>query len=120
MLNSLRALYDGKIIAIFEPNIGNRQPDAAPGYTHAFDNADMGILPRFSPVKKNPKLPQPFEAHDLQHIISQTHGNVVAINDDAALLEMVNKETNAGDVVVFLGSHGFRGMIEELVLNLSL
>ncbi|OGH82968.1 MAG: hypothetical protein A3G08_03595 [Candidatus Magasanikbacteria bacterium RIFCSPLOWO2_12_FULL_47_9b] len=120
VLNSLRALYDGKIIAIFEPNIGNRQPDAAPGYTHAFDNADMVILPRFSPFKKNPKLPQPFEAHDLQHIISQTHGNVVAINDDAALLEMVNKETNAGDVVVFLGSHGFRGMIEELVLNLSL
>ena len=35
--------------------------------------------------------------------------------DDAELLKTLNQKTQPGDIIVFLGSHGFRGMIDELI-----
>ncbi|OGH72062.1 MAG: hypothetical protein A3I93_03660 [Candidatus Magasanikbacteria bacterium RIFCSPLOWO2_02_FULL_43_22] len=106
---------DRRIIAIFEPNTGNRQPEAIPSYDNKFNAADLVIIPELTSIKHDPKKSPPLEGEDLMKIISQTHPNVKYISDDEKLVDLINKEAKVGDVVVFLGSHGFRGMIEVLV-----
>ncbi len=120
VLSSLRKLYSGKIIAVFEPNTGNRQLQAAPGYAHAFSAADEVVIPRLTLVKKDSAQDTKIlEGDKLAKIISKTHTAVSYIDDDKKLITYLNEKTPKGGVVVFLGSHGFRGMIEELVEVLS-
>lgn len=120
VLQTLKKIYSGKIIAIFEPNSGNRQHESAPGYDNAFNSADTVIIPRLTKIKIDPNdQSQPLEGEDLKNIIFRTQKNVLYIDDDKKLIEYIIENTVSGDVVVFLGSHGFRGMIEELTLELS-
>ncbi len=125
-LKTLRAIYPAsKIIAIFEPNTGNRKSQSAPSYANAFGNADEVIIPLLTKIKVDPEdVDPPFDGEKLMEVISQTHKNTLFISDDKKLIEYIikNKRSPYGgspagreDVVVFLGSHGFRGMIEELV-----
>lgn len=115
-LETLRRLYIGKIIAVFEPNTGNRQQEAIPLYDYAFSAADEIIIPELTKIKKdfhsNKKI---LEGKDLAEIISKTHHDVKYISNDAELISHLKQKTQPGDVVVFMGSHGFRGMIEELL-----
>lgn len=129
ILHSLRSIYSGKIIAIFEPNTGNRKHAAMPAYDHAFAGADEVIIPRLTKIKVD-TLDQdlPFDGAELAAIIQKTHSRVHHIDDDQALIKHIIESTKKDDlssvalakedVVVFLGSHGFRGMIEELVTSL--
>lgn len=120
VLQTLKRIYSGKIIAIFEPNTGNRQPESIPGYDNAFNSADVVIIPRLTKIKIDPNhQSQPLEGEDLKNIIAKTQRNVLYIDDDKKLIEYITKNTVSGDIVVFLGSHGFRGMIEELVRRLN-
>ncbi len=120
VLETLRKLYSGKIIAIYEPNSGNRQPESAPGYAHAFTHADEVIIPRLTQIKVDEHNPvQPFGSEELAHVIGETHTQVNYIEDDAALVTHLITTTKPGDVIVFLGSHGFRGMIEDLILHID-
>jgi UDP-N-acetylmuramate-alanine ligase len=116
-LKTLRAIYPtNKIIAIFEPNTGNRKSQSALSYANAFEKADQVIIPQLTKIKIDPKdTDPPFDGEKLAEIISQTHKNTLFIADDKKLIEHVESNTEKEDVVVFLGSHGFRGMIEELV-----
>jgi UDP-N-acetylmuramate-alanine ligase len=41
------------------------------------------------------------------------------IEDDKTLVKKITKTAKAGDTIVFLGSHGFRGMIEETIQKLG-
>lgn len=118
-LTSLRKIYSGKITAIFEPNTGNRERQALAHYAHAFVGADEVIIPRLTKIKSAPDLPLPVEGDELAQVIAETHTSVRYIDDDHALLAYVQQKIQPGDVVVFLGSHGFRGMIEELVRRLT-
>lgn len=116
VLKSLRGVYAGKIIAVFEPNTGNRKKEAEAGYDHAFDAADQVIIPRLTAVKTDPHDPNPpFEGAYLRDIIAKTHDSVVYIEDDITLVETILRQSKKADCIVFLGSHGFRGMIEALV-----
>lgn len=116
LLKSLRAIYSGKIFAIFEPNTGNRQLESIPQYDHAFASADEVIIPKLTKIKiDNSKSVQPFDGQALTQIISATHQQVVYLEDDTQLTNYLKQKTTAHDAVVFLGSHGFRGMIDELV-----
>ncbi|MBT4071833.1 MAG: hypothetical protein HOE80_03870 [Candidatus Magasanikbacteria bacterium] len=117
MLSSIKKVYDGKVIAIFEPNTGNRQKESAPQYDDAFLHADEVIIPRLTNVKKAVGKPEPFNGETLANIIKKTHDNVLHISDDEALIHHLEKNTTKGDVIVFLGSHSFRGMIEELCVS---
>ena len=116
-LKTLRAIYPtNKIIAIFEPNTGNRKSQSAPSYNNTFKDADEVIIPLLTKIKVDPKdIDPPFDGEKLAEIISQTHKNVLFISDDKKLIEYAKNNTKKEDVVVFLGSHGFRGMIEELI-----
>lgn len=120
-LDTLRTIYpQNKLVAVFEPNTGNRQIEAVPQYDHAFASADNVIIPRLTQIKKN--LLADNEAMDgktLAQILQKTHAAVWYIEDDASLVTHIKNTTQKGDVVVFLGSHGFRGMIEELIEQLA-
>lgn len=116
-LRTLRAIYpNNKIVAIFEPNTGNRKTQSAPSYTNAFKDADEVIIPLLTKIKIDPKdIDPPFDGQKLTEIICQTQPQTIYIENDEKLVEYVKNNTKKEDVVVFLGSHGFRGMIEKLV-----
>lgn len=119
VLSNLNMVADGKIIAVFEPNTGNRQEESIPGYDNAFESADIVVVPRLSRVKRDPEKPAPMDGKMLADVIGKTHDRVEYIDDDDALVAYLTEQTSAGDVIVFLGSHGFRGMIEDVVSKLS-
>lgn len=118
-LATVKKITTGKVIAIFEPNTGNRQPSAAEGYAHAFTDADIVIIPRLTIIKTDKDADKPFDGEGLAQIITKTHSHTQYIDDDHILIQTIIEEAQPGDSVVFLGSHGFRGMIEELVSKLS-
>ena len=127
VLSTLRAIYDGKVIVVFEPNIGGRSRESAGKYDNAFKDADMVIIPRLTKLKivddsKNTsltKVESPMEGDELTKTIAKTHKNVKFIDDDSELVTFLISNSKKGDVIAFLGSHGFRGMIEETVIKLS-
>lgn len=114
VLESLREIYKEKIVAIFEPNIGGRQRNSMNMYDDAFKNADTVIIPRLTKLKIG-EDEKPIEGIELSEIISKTNKDTLYIEEDS---ELVKKAIMAGDIIVFLGSHGFRGMIEETITSL--
>jgi len=108
-----------KIIAVFEPNSGGRERQSASKYDDAFKNADIVVIPRLTKLKSNTEATTPMEGDELSKTISRTHSNVSYIDDDAKVVDYLAASTKKGDVIAFLGSHGFRGMIEETVKRLS-
>ncbi len=118
-LESVREVYDKKIIAIFEPNIGGRQRASQQKYDHAFATADEVLIPHLTKLKIDAAATEePIEGPELATLISKTHTNTHYIEDDAMLVKKALDAAKKGDVIVFLGSHGFRGMIEEIVTSL--
>ncbi|PCI30400.1 hypothetical protein COB55_00325 [Candidatus Wolfebacteria bacterium] len=127
-LKTLREIFDGpstgsgrksKIFAIFEPNIGGRNRESIPQYTNAFKDADNVYIPHFTKVKVDPSKEAPLEGDELTEIIARSQSNTVYIDDDDKLITDVIRKVKKGDVIVFLGSHGFRGMIEETIKKLT-
>jgi UDP-N-acetylmuramate: L-alanyl-gamma-D-glutamyl-meso-diaminopimelate ligase len=119
VIDTLKSVYSEKIIVIFEPNIGGRNRESIEKYNNAFSKADTVIIPRLTKLKidENAKE-QPMDGQELRDTISKTHSNVVYIEDDQALVDYLKSGSKKGDVIAFLGSHGFRGMIEETVKTL--
>ncbi|MFH0857594.1 MAG: Mur ligase family protein [Candidatus Magasanikbacteria bacterium] len=119
VLMNLKKIYSGRVIAIFEPNTGNRQPESAKSYDEKFSSADEIIIPRLTTIKKDTEKEEPFDGATLSQIIQKTHTNVLHIEDDKDLVNHIKNTTEKGDVIAFLGSHGFRGMIEDTVKMLE-
>lgn len=116
-LKTLRQVYPhSKIYAVFEPNTGNRRPQSTAGYANAFRDADEVIIPRLTKIKIDPNdLDKSMDGQKLSGIISQTHPQASYTADDKELVNYLKIKIQPGDVVVWLGSHGFRGMIENLI-----
>ncbi len=120
VLAAVRKIYSGKVIAVFEPNTGNRKLQSAKGYDNAFISADTVIIPKLTTVKKDPNdMDKPMVGEQLASVIAKTHQDVRYIDEDKTLIETIVKEAEPDNVIIFLGSHGFRGMIEELVHRLA-
>ena len=118
-LETLRAVYKGKIITVFEPNIGNRNRDSIAKYDNAFASTDILIIPRLTKLKvAEEEKDRPIEGQELANYISKTYSGVKYIDDDSMLVNYLRSNVEKGDVIAFLGSHGFRGMIEEAVEKL--
>ncbi len=111
ILNNLKKIYPGKIFAVFEPNTGNRQSEAFPEYDNHFSSAHEVIIPRLTTVK----TPGSVEGDGLTEIISKTHNNARYIENDTDLVNYLRTTPDVGDAIVFMGSHSFRGMIEEVI-----
>lgn len=116
VLKNLRALYQGKIIAVFEPNSGGRSHESVSKYDEAFKDADKVIIPRLTKLKIGDE--KHIEGEELAKIISRTHSNVHYLEQDEEVVQKLTGEVTPGDVIVFLGSHGFRGMIERTITSL--
>ena len=120
VLKELRAVYSGKVIAVFEPNIGGRERGVVLKYSAAFKDADTVIIPHLSKLKiSDDKAEQPMEGVELAMTIKKTHPDAYCLEDDEELVNALISLAKKGDVIVFLGSHGFRGMIEETVKELT-
>lgn len=122
VLSNLRKIYKGKIIAVFEPNTGNRLPSAKTQYKNAFKDADAVLIPRLTVVKQNPNDKEvPMHGGQLRDAIQEENPatKIWYCADDEQTINLLLDHTEPGDVVVFLGSHGFRGMIEALVEKLE-
>lgn len=129
VLASIREVYHKKITAIFEPNIGGRQRASIAKYDDAFKDVDTLILPRFTKLKIDPDaIEAPLEAVELAEYIS-AHATatkkdaggkttILQIDDDTELVTTACADVKPGDVIAFLGSHGFRGMIEQTITSL--
>ncbi len=116
VLKNLREIHNGKVIAVFEPNIGGRSRESVAKYDNAFKDADMVIIPRLTKLKVSEnEFEQPIEGDGLTRTIGKTHPNVRYIDNDESLVAFLTTETKRGDIIVFLGSHGFRGMIEQII-----
>lgn len=115
VLATLREIYSGKIFAVFEPNTGNRQISSAPSYDRAFTNADEVILPRLTKIKIGENPDGVMDETKLFEVIAKSHDNVKMIEDDGKLVEYLKTAAGPEDAIVFLGSHGFRGMIESII-----
>ncbi len=111
VLATLKNIYSGKVIAVFEPNTGNRQPESFADYDNQFNDATEVIIPRLTKVK----TPGSIEGEELKNIIARTHSNVKYFDLDEELINYLNTDTANDDVVVFMGSHSFRGMIDLIV-----
>jgi UDP-N-acetylmuramate: L-alanyl-gamma-D-glutamyl-meso-diaminopimelate ligase len=120
VLATLREIYSRKIITVFEPNIGGRSRESAGKYDNAFKNSDIVLIPRLTKLKvAEDAKEQPMDGEELAKTIMKTHPNVVYIDADDQVVAFLQQQTKKGDVIAFLGSHGFRGMIEEVVKILS-
>ena len=139
VLRDLRKIYPRstssgqatKIIAIFEPNIGGRTSESAIKYTGAFSAADTVIIPTLTKLKIDPNSPtRPIEGRDLADLIARGHSDVRYIPKDDKLVEQLaylaapplgdlEVKPPSGCVIVFLGSHSFRQMIEQIVEKLN-
>jgi UDP-N-acetylmuramate: L-alanyl-gamma-D-glutamyl-meso-diaminopimelate ligase len=120
VLGTLRSVYTGKIITIFEPNSGGRSRESVAKYDNAFSDSDIVIIPRLTKLKiAEDKDEKPMEGAELAEVIAKTHSNVKYIENDEKLVTFLKSNTATGDVIAFLGSHGFRGMIEVIVGKLS-
>lgn len=117
VLESIREVYSKeKIWVVYEPNIGGRQRASISAYDHAFKDADTVIIPRLTRLKvTEDAITQPMEGEELTTTIAKTHPDTISIDDDTKLIEYITSKAKKGDVIAFLGSHGFRGMIEEVV-----
>lgn len=111
ILNNLKQIYPGKIYGVFEPNTGNRQSESLTSYDNHFTSADAVIIPRLTTVK----TPGSVDGKKLTEVIAKTHNNVRYIENDGDLVNYLKTAPKLGDAIVFMGSHGFRGMIEEVL-----
>lgn len=119
VLKELRSIYDGKIIAVFEPNQGGRERASAAKYDDAFKAADTVVIPRLTKLKTSTEKETPMEGSELARIISQTQQSCIYEEDDEKLVGALVSKAKKGDCLAFLGSHGFRGMIEETIKRLG-
>lgn len=120
VLQNLRRIYQNKIITIFEPNIGGRRSESAAKYDHAFAAANTVIIPRLTKLKvAENEAGQPMDGAELAQVISKTHADTHYVENDTALIDFIFTNAKKGDVVAFLGSHGFRGMIEETIQKIT-
>lgn len=125
VLDNIKKIYSGKVIAIFEPNIGGRSRESVSKYDNAFLNADVVIIPRLTKLKiAENSSEQPMDGEELALAISKTNKNVIYIEDDNTLVSRIVEivkdldNTKNNNVIAFLGSHGFRGMIEQTITSL--
>jgi UDP-N-acetylmuramate: L-alanyl-gamma-D-glutamyl-meso-diaminopimelate ligase len=116
VLETLRRIYQGKIIAVFEPNTGNRRVEAEKLYDNAFNAADEVVIAEYTKIKKDKNdLDGLVDATEIAKWIGKTQKNTIYIPEDKQFLDHLKQKTQPGNVIVFMGSHSFRGMIEDLL-----
>lgn len=99
------------IYVVFEPNIGSRTARIIEEYQNTFNHPNIKklFLPRFTNV-----LGDYLDNYKLEEYLKMMSVNVESISDDQKLVEALLLNIKDGGIVIFLGSHGFRGLIEKV------
>ena len=122
-LKAIRLYFpQARIFAIYEPNVGNRTETSKKFYNKAFSCANSVLIPRLSKTKTNAKQEKRMDGKELAQIIQQKNKKnlkVFYFEEDDKLVNFLEMKTKPGDVIIFLGSHSFRGMIEQSVRQIS-
>jgi len=122
-LKAIRLYFpQARIFAVYEPNVGNRTETSKKFYKQAFFSADFVLIPRLSKTKTNAKQEKRMDGKELAKIIkgeNKNSLNVLYFEADDELVNFLETKTKPGDVIIFLGSHSFRGMIEQSVRQIS-
>ncbi len=124
ILESVREIFPkpARIITVYEPNIGGRKRESIALYDNAFTHADTVIVPRLTKLKSDANAEEkdiPIEGDELTTTIARTHPNAHYIDNDDTVVSQACAEAKAGDCIVFMGSHGFRGMIEAVTAQVQ-
>lgn len=103
------------IICVFDPSSGSRSKNALAQFKNVFDTDFVKvILPRFSLLKKS-NIDR-FNENDLCTTLRNNGVKCEIEFDDNQLINKLESEFNKGNsIIVFLGSHSFRGVIDKLV-----
>jgi UDP-N-acetylmuramate: L-alanyl-gamma-D-glutamyl-meso-diaminopimelate ligase len=120
VLSTIRDVYSGKVISVFEPNSGGRARETLHKYDDSFKHADLVLIPRLTKLKiSEDDERKAIDGQELCAQISKTHKNCRYIENDEDLVRELIQTAKKGDVVIFMGSHGFRGMIDDYISRLE-
>lgn len=112
-LKALRTRYRGKIIAVFDPSFGAlRERESLAWYPGMFDEASEVIVakvPRHKGVTGGERVLGP----DIVTAIQSTQPNVIYQPVDEEIVNHTVRNTQPGDVIVFMSSGSWRGIIEK-------
>ncbi len=112
----LRHFPKSRIFVIFEPNRGGRSIKCLKKYNHVFNGVHKVFIPKLTEYKKK-KGVRDVTGQELADHLKLTHcldGGVVYQPDNRKIIAFLFKNTKPGDVIAFLGSRDFKGMIKEL------
>lgn len=105
-----------KIWCIFDPSMtGLKYKESLEWYHGAFDKADMVMVGKVGYLR-DLKGEERVSGGDIAKKVSETQKNVIYEPVDEKLIEHLLKETQKGDVIVFMSSGGLRftNLIEEV------
>jgi len=123
-LNAIRLHFpQARIFAVYEPNVGNRTETSKKFYEQAFSSADFVLIPRLSLTKTNSRQEKRMAGKELSQTIKEKNKKnlkVFYFEIDDELVNFLETKTKPKDVIIFLGSHSFRGMIKQSVKQISL
>lgn len=107
------------LIAVFEPNSGNRDAKALTLFSKTFVNADLLVLPKFTMLPKSSEAR--FSENDLWELVNENGIKAEYFPIDKDVITALKHEftSHKKTIVVFLGSHSFRGMINEFIKSVS-
>ncbi|MCA9381852.1 hypothetical protein KC660_00395, partial [Candidatus Dojkabacteria bacterium] len=113
-LQALKQIYpEYKITLVFEPNSGNRTKEAEKLFAHIFDKADEVILPRFRTVKLK-SAEQKLGSDEFTQILQKSNNTkITQISNDEKLVNYLIENKKSKELIVFMGSSGFRGMRQQ-------
>jgi UDP-N-acetylmuramate-alanine ligase len=119
-LEALRTRYpNSRIIAVFDPSYSAlRERDSLVWYPGMFDIASEVIvtkMPRVKGVTSDERV----LGIEIVSAIRETQGNVQYMPIDEKVLNYLVNSTSSGDVIIFMSSAGFRGLIDLTVEKLN-
>ncbi|MDD5290002.1 MAG: Mur ligase family protein [Patescibacteria group bacterium] len=103
-----------KIYVIFEPNRGGRSEKCLSGYNKVFAGITKVFISKLTeyPPKKGVK---DVSGKELVKYLKKTHGGVTYEPETKELINKLKKIAKSGDVIAFLGSRNFGGVLERLL-----
>lgn len=120
-LRALRTKYKSRrIFAIFDPHASSfRDRKSLAWYEGVFSAADEVLVAKVPPFKAiSPE--ERVLGSEIVEAIKKTQPKVHYFPKDDKLIEYIIDQVTSGDIIVFLSSGGFRGIIEKTLKALSL
>ncbi|MCG2686570.1 Mur ligase domain-containing protein [Candidatus Parcubacteria bacterium] len=111
------------IFVIFEPNRGGRALKCMKNYNNIFTGIYKVFIPKLTEYKQKPGVYDVSGRELAQHLrlthdFSRGNLSIVYQPDNKKILNNILKSAKPGDVVAFMGSRNFDGMIKELIQKL--